>query len=84
MDLFLENIINFIGQTVIVTVQHIIYGDHQVKVQNFTPLYAQGKIGVSIEGHDLFVYEDELQGIDIDKTICKIVGTLQTIKIAII
>lgn len=81
MHLFSENIKQLEGFTVKVIMEHGIYGKQHVTIRKFKPLYAENKLGFIINEKEKFLYTDEIENIECEQGMFKIVSKLQTITI---
>lgn len=70
----------FNGKNVTVYVTHKIYGTHKISC-TFNLLKDKEKIGLTVNGHEIYVTSDELEEIKYSTSMFEVVGKLQTIKV---
>ena len=68
------------GKDVVVQIKHKIYGTHKINCI-FNLLQDEEKIGLTVNGHGIYVTWEELEEIKYSTGMLEIVGTLQTIKV---
>lgn len=81
MQLFSENIIQFIGQTVRTHIYHKIYGNQHSLLKNFQPLCSEDKIGFLVGEKEIYLTIDEVASVEVGKSALVINGILQKIVI---
>lgn len=84
MNLFSEIIAHFKGLTVRTHIIHKIYGNQKLTIRNFQPICTEDKVGFVINGHENFMYLDEIEDFSFEKNFLKINGILQKMIIEII
>ena len=77
MNLFSEFITKFNNKTAKVCIDHKMYGCQKATVSNFQPFCKEDRIGFLVNGHEVFVYFDEIENVHCDKNIFIINGALQ-------
>ena len=70
----------FNGKDVIVYITHKIYGTHKINC-TFNLLKDKERIGLTVNGHKIYVTWEELEEINYSTSTVEIVGKFQTIKI---
>ena len=79
----MKNLKELEGKTVTMTTHHKIYGDEEFRcVLNL--FQEEDKIGFLVSNHKIYLYNDEIESIEIGFNIFKIFGKLLSITIAII
>ena len=68
------------GKDVVVYITHKIYGTHKINCI-FNLLKDEEKIGLTVNGHEIYVMWEELEEINYSTSMLEIIGKLQTIKI---
>ena len=84
LKLYSEYFAQFEGQPAIIYIYHKIYGTQPVKVKHFQSLCAENKVGFIIRGREIFLYQDEIESISLDKNILKINGILRGLEVKLI
>ena len=63
MSLFSENIEQFIGQTVVAEMEHVIYGKQKVTLRSFQPFCTEDKIGFFMGENAIYLYRDKIENV---------------------
>lgn len=71
------------GKAVIVYLNHIIYGNQELSISYFKPFQTNERIGFIANGREIYMENKEIERIECDKNLVKIVRNLQTITIKI-
>lgn len=75
------NIMKLAGKAVIVYLDHIIYGTQELSISYFEPFQTDERIGFIANGREIYMENHEIERIERDKNLVKIVRSLQTITI---
>ena len=70
-------------KTVCIVLNHIIFGKQELSISCFEPFTTKDEIGFVANGHKVYMKNEEIQRIECNKNLIKIVGNLQTMEIKI-
>ena len=77
MKIFSEIIAHFKGLTVRTHIIHKIYGEQKLTIRKFQPFCAEDRIGFVVNGHENFMYYDEIEDYSFNGSVFEINGILQ-------
>lgn len=77
------NIVGLAGKKVAVYLEHVIYENQELSISYFNPFQTDEKIGFVVDGHEIYLYHKEIECIECNKNLVKIVGNLQTVIIEV-
>ena len=81
LNLFSENIEQFIGQTVIAEIQHVIYGKQKVTLRSFQPFCTEDKIGFFMGENAIYLHRDKIENVRAHENVCEMNDNLLSIVI---
>lgn len=76
LNLFSENIEQFVGQTVIVETRHVIYGKQKMTLRSFQPFCTDDKVGFFVGENTIYLYKDNIQNIRVCENVYEISDSL--------
>lgn len=81
MNLFSENIMQFEGKKVKVYSYHKIYGNQELKIRKFHPIYTPEKVGFKTNNQEIYIDFQDIIGWECKDTSLKIIGKLMELLI---